>query len=162
MKKVEAYQTSDGKKFLKKSAAESHEDRLRYKSKVGNIRDYLYRLLGIKDAENLLDDSAEEQLSTMLMGKGISGIWEEAIELDVIIELITDIATIADGALLKAAQYAKEITSPGKKNRGNKKIEKIMDILLEYNCDISNGYDFDEDVEDMLKPIAERVLKVAS
>lgn len=170
VKKIEAYQTSDGKKFTEKDKAQIHEDRLRYKLKTEYIEHYLFNLLGI---EKLSDDEdgedQGEQLSNMLMDEGISGFWNNAGELDAIIELIVDIATIHNGALLKTALYAKRVTSSSKDSSGDReidemvgddrKIDKIMDILLEYDRDIANGYDFSGDAEDMLKPIAEKILK---
>lgn len=112
MKKIEAYQTTDGKKFLKALDAQDHENRLRYKAKVRDIEDYLATLLGIEILKTGEDrEDLESQLSNILMDKGISGLLEDAIELEVIIELIIDVATILDGALLKTAQYAREITS---------------------------------------------------
>lgn len=113
MKKVEAYQTNDGKTFLKKSAARSHENRLRYESKVKEIETYLFDLLEIKKLDNNGDiiDDRDEQLSDMLMDKGISSLLESAEDANGIAKLMIDVATILDGALLKTAQYAKEITS---------------------------------------------------
>lgn len=116
MKKIEAYQTSDGMKFLKKPEAQSHEDRLRYESKVQQIETYLYMILGIENQDPLEDgESPEDQLSDMFMNKGISGVLEDAIDLGDIVRLVIDVATVLDGALLKAAQYAKEITALNKK-----------------------------------------------
>jgi len=112
MKKIEAYQTSDGKPFFKELDAQKHEDRLKLESNVEEIRNYLFNLLGIEDLSEEEDgENQGEQLSNMLMDEGISGLFEDTIELEVIIELIVDIATILNGALLKTAQYAKEITA---------------------------------------------------
>lgn len=114
MKKVEAYQTSDGEKFLKEPEAQKHEDWLRCKAKTKEIEDYLFKLLGIEYVEHLENDEdadgQEEQLANMLKDQGISSLWDDAVELEVIMELIIDVATILDGALLKTAQYAKKIT----------------------------------------------------
>ena len=117
MKKVEAYQTSDGEKFFKKEAAESHEKRLIYKSKAEEIETYLYNLLGIK-AQDPLDggDGPEEQLYDILENECTSHIWADC-GIEGIIELILDMATIADGALLKTAQYAKKITASNKEGK---------------------------------------------
>ena len=112
MKKIEAYQISDGRKFFKKEEAQRHEERLRYKAQVEKVEIYLYDLLGIEDKDPAEDgEGPEEQLSDMLMGKGISGVLEDARDQGEIVELIIDIATIFDGALLKTAQYAKVISS---------------------------------------------------
>ena len=121
MKKIEAYQTSDGTKFLKKSDAKSHENKLKYKAKVEDITDYLYGLLGIKDMNNGDDgEDAEEQFCEILDGEvkhSLSTLVDDLRELSTkeIIDFIIDIATIADGAILKTAQYAKEIASPKKR-----------------------------------------------
>ena len=119
MKKIEAYQASDGKRFLKKSDAQNHEDRLNYRSKIKEVENYLYNLLGIEWPNPPEEDgnTPEELLSDMLIDEGISGLFDEAVELEVIIELIIDIATILDGALLKTAQYAKDITTLDKKGK---------------------------------------------
>lgn len=161
MKKIEAYQTSDGKKFLNESEAQSYENRLTCESKVEKIETYLYNLLGI----NILDPlenggGTEEQLSNMFVDKGISGLWEDVIEEEALIELIIDIATMFNGALLKAARYARETCDSDKDNlEDNKKFDEIVAILLKYYRDISDGYDFDEDVEDMLRPIAGKIFR---
>jgi len=116
MKKIEAYQTSDSKKFFKEKEAQKHEDGLGYKANIEKIQNYLFALLKIEKLGNDEDgEDQEEQLSNMLMDEGVSGLWDDAIELDLVIELIIDVVTILDGALLKTAQYAKKITSQKKK-----------------------------------------------
>jgi len=117
MKEIKAYQASDGTKFLREQEAEVHEDRLRCKAKVEEIENYLFDLLGIKGLSDTDGESREGQLAAMLIGEeGTSGLWEDAIELEIITELIIDVATIFDGALLKTAQYAKKIISLDKTN----------------------------------------------
>lgn len=123
MKRIEAYQTSDGKGFLGKPEAQSHEDRLRYKTKVEEIENYLYNLLGIEPPNKDEDgEGQEERLCDILKEGSVSdlcnGLIAEAAELGgigEIVDFIIDIATISDGALLKTAQYAKEIISEQKK-----------------------------------------------
>lgn len=174
MKRIEAYQTSDGKKFIDKLKAERHEERLGYEAKVRDIENHLFDLLEIKKTGVNEDvDNRDGQLATMLMDEGndlsllyqhlcnVCNLFEDDIDLEAIIELIIDIATISDGVLLKTAQYAKEITASNRDHIKGKKIDKILAILLEYDRNILDGYDFSEDVEDMLTPMAERILKVA-
>jgi len=113
VKQITAYQTGDGRKFFEESEAQNHEDRLKYKANRRKIENYLLNLLGIENLgidEYEDGESPEEQLSTMIEREGISGLWEDALELEVVVELIIDIATILDGALLKTAQHARRIT----------------------------------------------------
>ena len=127
MKKIEAYQTKDGKKFLKKQEAKNHENRLRYKANAEKIKKYLYNLLGIEVLDNDEDgESAEEQFRDMLVTQSksnLSGFIDEVADMGIgeMIDAIIDIATISDGALLKTAQYVREITFPNKNNPGKKK-----------------------------------------
>lgn len=120
MKKIEAYQASDGKKFLIKPEALRHEEKIKYKAKIKEIGNYLYDLLGINGIKD--DEDKEDQLCNILKEAAESdicyGIISEAIELGglgEIIDLIADFAMISDGALLKTAQYAREIIQKGKK-----------------------------------------------
>ena len=121
MEVVYAYQASDGKKFFKKGEAKAHEDRLKCKSKVEEIEKYLCDILGIRylsvweDSENI-----DEQLFNILEGQSKSSLSDfiDAIQdlgIEEIVNLIIDLATIANGALLKTAQYARKITTPNKK-----------------------------------------------
>lgn len=65
MKKVEAYQTSDGRKFLTEPEARRHEEEIRYRAKRREIEDYLYDLLGITGVKD--GEDREDQLCNMLV-----------------------------------------------------------------------------------------------
>jgi hypothetical protein len=113
MKKIEAYQISDGRKYFSKEEAQRNEDKLRYRAQVKKVETYLYDLLGIEDKEVGEDgDGPEEQLYDMLVEeRGISDLLGNALEDGAVIELIIDMATVLDGALLKATQYARRVTT---------------------------------------------------
>jgi len=110
LKKIEAYVTSDGKKFFEKPKAKNHEEWLKYQAKKDEIKDYLLNLLGITPNP---DDEIEEEdweLREKVLDQCRSRLSEDT-EMDDIVEIIIDMITIADGAMLKTAEYAKGILS---------------------------------------------------
>jgi len=103
IKKIEAYQTSDGKKFFDEQKARNHREWLKYKVKKEDVKHYLLGLLKMKD----LDDGQDKLYN--MMSEECRSVALQEMELEEISEMIFDIATVLDGALLKTAQYMKEV-----------------------------------------------------
>jgi len=106
LKKIEAYVTSDGKKFFEKPKAKNHEEWLKYQAKKDEIKDYLLNLLGITPNPDDEIDWDGWKVLTQCRSR-----LSEDTEMDDIVEIIIDMITIADGAMLKTAEYAKGILS---------------------------------------------------
>ena len=103
MEKIEAYQTSDGKKFFKEEQAKNHEIQLKYRENKEKIEDHLFDLVGIETFD--LSEVKEDKFYKMIEGEPFRYNLEEV----GITEFIIDMITFLDGALLKTAEYAKEM-----------------------------------------------------
>ena len=103
MEKIEAYQTSDGKKFFKEEQAKNHEIQLKYRENKEKIEDHLFDLVGIETFD--LSGIKEDKFYKMIEGESFGYNLEEV----GIAEFIIDMITFLDGALLKTAEYAKEM-----------------------------------------------------
>jgi len=102
IKKIEAFQTSDGKKFFDEQKARDHREWLKYKARKEDVEHYLLSLLKTKD----IDDNKDGFY--IMMSKECKSTILQDMEIEEAVEMIFDIATVLDGALLKTAQYIKE------------------------------------------------------
>jgi hypothetical protein len=106
MKKIEAYQTSDKKKFFEEERAKDHEINLKYRENGEKIKNYLFNLVGIERLDfNEYGETREDGFYDMIEEEPLGpSIGEYGI-----VEFIVSIITFSDGALLKTAEYAKEM-----------------------------------------------------
>ena len=106
MEKIEAYQTSDGKKFFEEKRAKSHEINLKYRENGEKIKNYLFNLVGIERLDFSEDgETREDGFYDMIDSEPFGSLIQEY----GIVEFINSMITFSDGALLKTAEYAKKI-----------------------------------------------------
>jgi len=108
VKSIEAFETSDGSKFFEKIPAERQQTRVDFLERKKSIQNYLFDLMGIEDCEKGEDGpDRTEEFYNIVESEGLG--LEFCLEKMGIVELITDLVTFRDGALLKTAEYAKEL-----------------------------------------------------
>ena len=109
VKSIEAFETSDGSKFFEKIPAERQQTRVDFLEKKESIKNHLYDLLGIvheNDTKNF--DSREEKFYQMMDESDTFD--NGGLMLNVgVVEIIIDLVTFKNGAILKTAEYAKEL-----------------------------------------------------
>ena len=109
VKSIEAFETSDGSKFFEKIPAERQQTRVDFLERKESIRNHLFDLLGIVHKNDTKDfDSREERFYQMMDESDAFDNGGLMLNMGVV-EIIIDLVTFKNGAILKTAEYAKEL-----------------------------------------------------